>query len=808
MRAVLLALGVLGLLAKPSPLTAQSRHEQPAANLPTLEAVLDSPVLADLPTTGSLAALLETTQSTLIADRFSAGGLYPTQPTRIGGFLSSWSQTTFQVGDVDVTDPSGSGTPLFTPDLALWNAIHVTTAHIPTRTNAVGLAVRLVPLEPEIQWVAKVEGVTSHGGLIAEPHSSRPPPIAHLEGWDRLAFVATGPLSMSTRASIAGSWVSGHQVESGEPAISDDSTEIVVANVVFRTGRSYTLRGLGLFQRSRQAFEFRIPFEAPGAATRRTATHVQVAWQPPNDVRLPWRAVAGYTHRRRRVEHLPSSVPVFERLRDGPVLNLTHTTPDQSETWTLGAHAGGSADSRSGISFGFEINGTRLHRSSFFAGSVGEVIDGVPARIWTFSSPGSRSRRHALRVAAYVDRSFALADRVGLDLGLGFDGVRASAQGGVARVVWPDWLPRAGLRWTLGSRQPTILFGGYSRQAHRLPLDALEFGDPAAPTADVFRWDETDAPDSTFRRGPLVARSGPGTGGDPLFTRIDDRLERPTTDEFVVGVQTWVRSPFRLQVSGVARRESNALTLVNTGVPVSSYTTISVPDANVDLARADDDQFLVIYDRLPSSFGADRYLLTNSHRDAGTLWGLEISGEWMTERVLVRGGATASVARAAAAAVGFGPLENDQSVIADIDVNPNAATYARGRVFSDRAFTVKLMAIVSLPLDTRLGMIARYQDGQPFARAVVANNLNQGAEAVRAFASGSSRFTYIGTLDMRLQRQFTLGSRGLQLFLDAYNLLNMSNEVEERIVTGPDFRSVTAVQPPRAFHIGFRVSII
>jgi hypothetical protein len=34
----------------------------------------------------------------------------------------------------------------------------------------------------------------------------------------------------------------------------------------------------------------------------------------------------------------------------------------------------------------------------------------------------------------------------------------------------------------------------------------------------------------------------------------------------------------------------------------------------------------------------------------------------------------------------------------------------------------------------------------------------------------------------------------------------MGNEVEERVVTGPGFRDITAIQPPLAVHIGLRLS--
>jgi hypothetical protein len=43
------------------------------------------------------------------------------------------------------------------------------------------------------------------------------------------------------------------------------------------------------------------------------------------------------------------------------------------------------------------------------------------------------------------------------------------------------------------------------------------------------------------------------------------------------------------------------------------------------------------------------------------------------------------------------------------------------------------------------------------------------------------------------------------LILEAYNLTDATIEAEEYVVTGPDFRRVSAVQPPRAVRVGLRV---
>jgi hypothetical protein len=155
---------------------------------------------------------------------------------------------------------------------------------------------------------------------------------------------------------------------------------------------------------------------------------------------------------------------------------------------------------------------------------------------------------------------------------------------------------------------------------------------------------------------------------------------------------------------------------------------------------------------------------------------------------------------------GFGPSENDLGVVGELFADPNAATHARGNLFSDRQYTVKIAGVQRFAHDVRVGAIARYQDGQAFSRMVVIPDLNQGADAIRAFRSGKSRFTYTGTLDVRVQKGVVLpGSRRMVLFIDAYNVVNMAKEVEEWVATGPAFRTPTAVQPPRAIHVGLRL---
>jgi hypothetical protein len=203
---------------------------------------------------------------------------------------------------------------------------------------------------------------------------------------------------------------------------------------------------------------------------------------------------------------------------------------------------------------------------------------------------------------------------------------------------------------------------------------------------------------------------------------------------------------------------------------------------------------------LGSVFQAD---VVNDLPAGGSLFSILESA---TDHMYLLAGATAARAVGPAGNRGFQANENDQGILGELYTDPNAATNARGRLFNDRAYTIKLAGIYRFPKEIRLSVIARYQDGQPFARLVIVPGLAQGAEAIRAFPNGDSRFAYTLTVDARLQKGFAIGGHRIVAMLDAFNLLNQSNEVEELTLTGPSYRIPTAVQPPRTLRAGLRIT--
>jgi len=382
-----------------------------------------------------------------------------------------------------------------------------------------------------------------------------------------------------------------------------------------------------------------------------------------------------------------------------------------------------------------------------------------------------------------------------------YDGVDASADGAAQGIAWHSVLPRLSLRWKQGESSHVTWIAGYRRAADRLTLDTLAVGDPAGETASV----------SALSPPFGTALVGPGTGGDPNFSRIDPSLARPVTDEVVAGVDIQLTPHIRGRITGIAKRVHHLFNLVDVGVPLSSYTVFNVVDGRPPSDGG--DVLLPVYSRLPSAFSADRYLLTNNSGgdDTATFEGLVLNGEAVVGRLTLMLNATASQTDGPATNRGFHADENDVSGVGELFVDPNATSSARGRLFYDRAFTLKLTGIYRFPHDVMLAAVARYQDGQPFSRVTVVPGQTttfqptQGTEFVRAYPAGDARFKYTGTLDVRLQKGITAGRVGIDVFVDGYNVINLGNEVEERVVTGPGFRDITAIQPPAAVQVGLRL---
>src|SRR5205823_7844800 len=117
----------LAAIALRSTAHAQPPTPAPAPERPPLGASITVDALGGLPSSANLFSLLDTAVPDVIADRIDTGGLSAGAAARVGAHGSTWTQTMFRVGDVDMTSPTGSGAPLLIPGVSQWARVDVAT---------------------------------------------------------------------------------------------------------------------------------------------------------------------------------------------------------------------------------------------------------------------------------------------------------------------------------------------------------------------------------------------------------------------------------------------------------------------------------------------------------------------------------------------------------------------------------------------------------------------------------------------------------------------------------------------------------
>ena len=747
---------------------------------PLLGSTFTAVQLRDLPLANNVFAVPETIQLETIADLFSAGGLNVATAPKIGGLLNSWTQTQYRIGDVSITDPRAGGTPLMLPVISSWQRITAATGAMGIEDNASGLSMTLEPPRPGGKWMRTFEGALSGTALVTRGTGAIPA-IDRTSQWQDGNVLVSGPVTDRLGIAAAGSWRNLSHIAAPGLSATTDSVASGLAHLVFAATSRDELRAIGWAQ------------QITTPALTDSAIHAQATWER-RDPALSWRVFGGYTGRTRTSSLTPTLV--VDSLLTDPISDLVDTGAGTTRRWVAGARMA-SSKARFFPALGIDVEGAEARIASSGITRINELVNGTAARAWAYTTSATDVRQ-LTTIAAYANEHVT-SGRLTLDGGVRLDTVTGSANGSARGISWTTLLPRASARLQIFNTADVSGVASYRRTAYQPTLNLLAVGDPAAPVADVSNWNGTSI-------GPFIARVGPGTGGDSAFAQIDANLQRPTTDELVLALRARPRPGLELALARITKREQPLLGYVDTGVLASEYTAIRfadpsfLPDSPVGAAQ------VTAFSRPGGAYGRDRYLLANQTGDPARSWALEATIRATTQRLLLLIGLGLTEATGPAAAVGFLPTENDQDVLGNAFVDPNRLTQARGQLFQDRSHIGKIAAAYKFPSRVTAGAIIRYADGQPFTRLVIASSLTQGPIAVRSYANGGSAFTFVGTIDVRVQKIFTAGGAEVAASLDVYNLPNLGNEVVEHVVTGAAFRTPTALQPPRTALVGLRVT--
>jgi len=354
------------------------------------------------------------------------------------------------------------------------------------------------------------------------------------------------------------------------------------------------------------------------------------------------------------------------------------------------------------------------------------------------------------RISAFLDDSWAISNRLTLNLGVRFDHTRggypeynkldkdANPTGetfpaDMDLLRWDTWSPRLGLVYQLTGDRKTILKASYGRYYGHM-LTQVFYGSAPSKTDRYwygYNWD-TGEYDYLWQHIDPIADRG-----------FDRNLKNPYSDQFSVGLEREIFPDFSLSLTGIYKESKDSVQNHN----------IEAEYEIIDYYDEYGDQTIQIYNQTNYSF----YLTTNpgnktTYRALILAFRKRLSNNWQ-----VNGSLTLSKGRTYP--VGYWD-KNDL-----INMYGAVGNY-------DREYQFKLSGTYIFPYGIMLSAYFAYEQGRPFNREIPIW-LDQGRVEIAAEERGSQRFPNPTYLDLRLEKEFRLwGNSRLKFLIDVWNIFN------------------------------------
>jgi hypothetical protein len=466
-------------------------------------------------------------------------------------------------------------------------------------------------------------------------------------------------------------------------------------------------------------------------------------------------------------------------------------------------------NSKHRISFGTSLSQSSLSQSQRAIDNVNLLyFEGEPNSVLLLNSPSTRDRFSNLEFYAF--ENFSLS-RFSFLAGTSVNTSRSVNQLNSGKDInanyWRNIGGRLGASVQLIRR--IVIRTAYAQIYDGPNMRSVSAVNPEGLDSKLYSWNDANG-DSLFQPGEntqlLKVTGGP-------VTQLDPNLKNPKTSEFTLGVAQSGLKGFHTEFYGFRRTVHNLMSLVNEGVPNSSFDSVQMIDPGLDATLGtEDDEPITVFNQKPGTLGQDRYLLTNPAGFTSHSEGFEFTIGLNTSKIQ----ASTTVTRYRAVAdtgPGQRSWENDTSNLLGIFDDPNNATFARGSTYFDRGTMLRMWVALELPAGFRASTIGNYQDGLPYAR-VLPVPLNQGVIGIlrgqrgpgNQGTTGGMRTTHYQTIDARFSKNFKLGSGALIASLDIFNVSNLAlNQVQMEVTSHEaQWRAPLQVQSPRSFQPGLR----
>ncbi len=801
----------------------------------THQTVLDRAMIQGLPVAHNPWALVENLDLSATSNRIDVGGLYSGIPALFsarGG--TSWTQSSYRLNGMDITDPYWTGRPLLYPDFYSLDYTQLINGGLPTSAVSPGGIFNFITPEG---------GDTFHGGVSAfylnhSLQASNITPQLEKEGLSESSGFhymldgnarISGPLiprKLHFFSSISAFDLSRDIAEFEEYDRSRLLSGTLGLTCLTGSGRlRFLWTGQKLAHDSYGA-QRGVPFSATNNRSE-LFNAAQLLWdtrlRPNHSLRLG----LGFAQADIRSEFQedipgPHGVDIFLR---SPTGAAPLASEDRRRSLTLDLKGDLWLESVLGARHRLQYG---LFWQSTSAGSQKEIWEDTHLRFHeersqevVFYNTPLKHYESGRRWNLFVQDSVVFPGLFSVYAGLNLSGSKGwvpdrddafsapipdqgPAPEAEGEIGWLNLAPRMGISIPLTRSRTTALKISYARYYYSLPLSYLTCGNPHALSGLAFAWDDANQ-DGRYQDGEagrLLRREG------PYFSRIDPGIERPRTDEISISYSAGFGKSWSFVLSGFTRNTRYLVRNLNVGVPFNTYTPEYHIDSGDDrIPNTYDDLIFTVFNQDPETLGQDAYLLTNVEPETRNTvyFGADLNlvkrfGERFTFFLSLT-----AIQADGHTNPGNTEYENDDGVVGGLFYNPNNLINARGRVRFDRAYTARLGINYLAPYDIRLGLVIKYYDGQPFARKIIIEGFNQGPFYIQANPRGASRYEYNNTMDVRVEKILRFGSASrLRIILDGFNIMNRSLTTAENEWTGPEYpeRYATEIQSPRIFRLG------
>lgn len=825
----------------------QERRREPVSAFPP-ERVLTAERIESMPGTGHLWSLLNHIESSVVTDRFDIGGMHSHRQFLFGVRGSSWSQNQAAVNGLTVTSPSGEGF-LQIPDVSTLAAIVYTVGDSSASHTGPGGHLVLIPKTGGSRLHGQAHAFVQAGALQNVNPTARHRFFRITESDERWKHFVNGGVQLGGPLLQQWTYFGALSVRDLEKRIRNHPLPVSAAlgqGTLNLAGPVSAGDRLGIYwagQRLRDPQAGASPQVARAASLdeRRSHQALQGTWtrriSPAALLNMHFGAAAGSVSarlqpgtRRQSREDLYPGFALFGVAGQpdpwGMVALLSNTRRDAAPL------AGGSrAVSWEGSAdYSAIFSGVRrsVHRISAGAGwrrmtreqsaeALGNVnllfFEGVPDSVRLFDAP-ARTREGVTQVELHANDDWSLG-RLGLAAGIYAEivqGANLLRTGGRANGRrWASLSGRLGIAYQMTPRYPLVVRAGAARILHQPLTSTWAAVNPEGLRFQLYAWDDADG-DEQYRPGEnvrLLKVYGPG------YSRIDANLALPRTAEITLGLAQEGPGGLAFRAFGFRRFEHRLMSLVNVGVPFTSYDPVEVvdPGPDGDLGAGGDDRLVTVFNQKAETLGQDRYLLTNPAGHGAHAEGYQLQLTFSHARLQAEAAVTRYRA-VASTAPGITAQENDSATLLGVYDNPNNAVLARGSTFFDRGTTGRLWVAANLGWDVHCSLTASYQDGLPYGRYLPVKGLNQGTIAVltrrrgpgEPGSQGGFMTTHNRTIDLRLAREFRHAAGKWRVTLDIFNLANSALSLLQTDVTAPThlWRIPLRFQTPRSLQLGLR----